>query len=368
MFQQRSYGLLRTLAKGLHKTQVKAFVAVCGALTMCGQARSFAVARQLAGQSGTRFKSGLQRYYRWVGQSAIDPVQVWQHLAEPLLLAAGRRRVVAVDWTEWHGGQRVLAAGVCLGKRAVPVLAWALAIATIQRSQNAFEDAFVKQLRALSPLMTKAVLVFDRGFRRVSLIRDLLLSSQPFVLRLVGKVHMKTKDYAGLLSDYPLRPGQWVDLGVVELRQHRPVRVRIIGAWASRAKEPWWLATSLTQRVKSVVQYYDRRMTVEEMFRDSKGARFGMQLAWTRFARPGQLNRLFLLAAVAIALWTAVGVLALRSDPSLRLFSAARGARRSLVNIGRQETALLTQLLGSTLHRLKSLLLPNQTRNFAWLA
>jgi hypothetical protein len=367
MFREQSYGLLRKLASGLHGAQVTAFVAVCGALVLCGQARSFVVARQLSGQTGTRFKSGLQRYYRWVGESGIDTARVWEKLAAQLLVAAGRRPVVAVDWTEWHGGKRVLAAGVCLGKRAVPVLARALAIATIQRSQNAFEDAFVRQLQALCPLMKKAVLVFDRGFRRVSLIRDLLLSGQPFVLRLMGKVHVKAQGYAGLLGDYPLRPGQRVDLGVVELRQHRPVRVRIVGVWAPRQKEPWWLATSLTQRVKTVVQCYDRRMTVEEMFRDSKGTRFGMQLFWTRFAKPDQLNRLFLLAAVAVALWTAAGVLALARDPSLRLFSSRRGARRSLVNIGHLETAHLTQLLKSSLRQLRSLLLPTQTRNFAWL-
>jgi hypothetical protein len=163
-----------------------------------------------------------------------------------------------------------------------------------------------------------------------------------------------------------LRPGQRVDLGVVALRQHRPVRVRVIGVWALRQKGPWWLATSLPNRVKTVAQCNDRRMTVEEMFRDSKGARFGMQLFWSRFARPAQLDRLFLLAAVAVALWTAAGALAPRSGPSLALFSSARGARRSLVNIGRTETTILIQLLGSTWRQLASLLLPTQTRNFAW--
>jgi hypothetical protein len=125
--------------------------------------------------------------------------------------------------------------------------------------------------------------------------------------------------------------------------------------------------TSLTHRVKAVVQCYDRRMTVEEMFRDSKGTRFGMQRFWTRFAKPEQLDRLFLLAAVAVALWTAAGALALRRDPSLCLFSSARGARRSLVHIGRVETALLSQLLDAALRQIQSLLLPTQTRNFGWL-
>ena len=105
--------------------------AVCGSFSRAGKAGSFEVARQLAQHAGTRLKSALGRYYRWVGQSALDPVQVWSKLAGCLLLAAGRRPVVAVDWTEWHSGLRVLAAGVCLGKRAVPLLARGLAIATI---------------------------------------------------------------------------------------------------------------------------------------------------------------------------------------------------------------------------------------------
>ena len=107
---------------------------------------------------------------------------------------------------------------------------------------------------------------------------------------------------------------------------------------------------------------------------------------WTRFAKPAQLNRLFLLAAVAVALWTAAGAvdrrrrcgpppalwtaagaLALRRDPGLCLFSAARGARRSLVHIGRVETALLSQLLDAALRQIQSLLLPTPTRNFGWL-
>lgn len=368
MFPTRAYGLLWALAKGLHKTEGRTLVAVCGSFIRAGKARSFEVARQLARGAGTRLKSALGRYYRWVGHCALDPVQVWSKLAGRLLLAAGRRPVVAVDWTEWHSGLRVLAAGVCLGKRAVPVMTRALAIATIRKSQNAFEQAFLTQLRALSPLMEKAVLVFDRGFRRVSLIRQLQYLNQPFVLRLMGKVHVRLTEYQGLLSVYPLRPGAWVDLGMVELRQQHPVRVRIVGVWAAHQKEPWWLATSLANSVKDVVRCYDRRMTVEEMFRDSKGRRFGMQLFWTRFARPDQLDRLFLLAAIAIAIWTAAGALALQADPSQALISRSRGPRRSLVNIGRLEPELIIQLLGSTWSYLVSLLLPAKARTFAWLA
>jgi len=352
----------------LHKTQGRTLVAVCVAFVRCGKARSFDVARRLANRAGTRFKSGLGRCFRWISFSALETGKVWGKLAGWLLAAAGRRPVVAVDWTEWHSGSRVLAAGVCLGQRAIPVLARALEIATIRRSQNAFEHAFLAQLRALCPLMEKAVLVFDRGFRRVSLILRLPCLTQPFVLRLMGKVHAAAPGYVGLLSAYPLRPGQWADLGLVQLRQHHPVRIRVVGVWAAHQNEAWWLATSLTTSVKDIVQCYDRRMTVEEMFRDSKGTRYGMQLFWTCFTRPEQLNRLFLLAAIAIAIWTAAGALALRADPSAALCSPHSGPRRSLLNIGRLETEIIVRLLGSSWRTLGSLLLPVNTRSFSWIS
>lgn len=366
MFREQAYGLLRGLAKGMHKAQVKAFVAVGGAMVVCGQAHSFAVGQQLATVAGTHFKSGLQRYYRWVNTSAIDTGKVWKKLAGQLLVAAGSRPVVAVDWTEWHSGLRVLAAGVCLGKRAVPVLAQTYRVAAMRRSQNAWENAFVARLRSLCPLMERAVLVFDRGFRRVSLIRELQMLAQPFVLRLMGKVHVAASSYVGLLSAYSLGPGQRIDLGVVQLRKQHPARVRVVGVWASHQKEPWWLATSLAGSAKTVIQCYDRRMSVEEMFRDSKGCRFGAQLLWTRFTDPDRLNRLFLLAAVAFAVWSAAGLLAVRRDPSLSLTSHKKGARRSLLAIGRLANAEIRQLLRSAWHFLIRLLLPAQTRTFAW--
>jgi hypothetical protein len=367
MFREKAYGVLWKLAKGLHKTQVKTFVAVCGAFVLSGQARSFAVGQRLARSSGIGFKSGLQRYYRWVGGAKIDSARIWAGLAGLLMGAAGRKPVVAVDWTEWHSRLRVLAAGVCLGKRAIPVLAQTLSIPSIRRSQNRFEDTFVVRLVRLCPLMNKAVLVFDRGFRRVSLIRLLQALAQPFVLRLMVKVHVAASGYAGLLSGYPPRPGSSVDLGIVTLRQHRPVRVRVVGVWAVHQKEPWWLAASPGDAAGTIAGYYDRRMTVEEMFRDSKGARYGLQLSLTRFAQPSALNRLFLLAALAIALCTAAGALALLSDPSLALASSDPGPRRSLFNIGRQDPERIGHILRCAWQRLPTLWRPPQLRPFAWL-
>ncbi|MFH1085127.1 MAG: hypothetical protein V1772_05140, partial [Chloroflexota bacterium] len=131
--------------------------------------------------------------------------------------------------------------------------------------------------------------------------------------------------YQGLLSAHPLQPGQWVDLGPCRLRSDGVVTVRVVGIWAIGQAAPWWLATSLTHGVRRVAEYYDRRMSIEEQFRDTKGCRFGTMMAWTHFQKEKSINHLFLLAALALVLWLAVGLLACQRDRTLRLPSKAKG-------------------------------------------
>ena len=80
--------------------------------------------------------------------------------------------------------------------------------------------------------------------------------------------------------------GKVVDLGVVPLRSDGAIRVRVIGYWARNAQEAWWVATSETGEARRALKLYDRRMTVEEQFRDLKGKRFGVKLFWTQFRDP----------------------------------------------------------------------------------
>jgi hypothetical protein len=124
------------------------------------------------------------------------------------------------------------------------------------------------------------------------------------------------------------------------------VTVRVIGVWKKNEDEPWWLATAMEETLAKLVSLYDRRTSIEEQFRDSKGARYGAQMKWTHFKRPEALDRLWLLSALSLVAWTVTGILACQADKTLRLMSRSKGARRSFVSIGvasrhRLETVLL---------------------------
>ena len=118
------------------------------------------------------------------------------------------------------------------------------------------------------------------------------------------------------------------------MRSDRWVRVRLIGVWAQGAKEVWWLATNLQNRVSKVVAYYDRRMGIEGQFRDTKGHRFGVKLRWTQFTRPGYVERMYLLVGIALLLWTSVGQGGRRVRAEGEAYERTKGARLSLARIG----------------------------------
>jgi hypothetical protein len=78
------------------------------------------------------------------------------------------------------------------------------------------------------------------------------------------------------------------------------------GGYSRSAKEPWILATNLPSEYNTtkVVNYYSKRMQIEESFRDAKSHQFGLS---ARYARTSCINRwgvkMLLVAIVQVVLW-----------------------------------------------------------------
>jgi hypothetical protein len=223
-------------------------------------------------------------------------------------------------------------------------------------------------VHTLRTLEQAAVLLCDRGFRRTSWLRHCQELHQAFVVRLVADVLVHRCGRAGRpLRHWHLAPGQAVDLGFILLRQDRAVRVRVLGVWAPGQREPWWLATDLLDPPIDIVALYDRRMTVEEQFRDTKGCRFGVRLEWTQFRTPSYLARLTLLVGVALMLWTAVGQAVALTTPRVRLPCRYKGPRVSLLRVGIQYVTQLAPVVYIGVRFMRTYLPPPQLRRFPWL-
>jgi hypothetical protein len=182
-----------------------------------------------------------------------------------LLGTRQQRLLLALDWTAWQDRFSVLTAAVCVGTRAIPVAVSACHKPQLARSQNLWEETFlclvVDRLRAAD---VSAVWLCDRGFHRVAWLGRLAECEQAFVVRLTRDVMVHLPEGACLLKSLEVKPGERRDYGFVWVRSDRWVRVRLLGVWAVGAKEVWWLATNLKNRVSKVVSYYDRRMGIEE--------------------------------------------------------------------------------------------------------
>lgn len=212
-----------------------------------------------------------------------------------------------------------------------------------------------------------AVWLCDRGFHRVKWLGRLAEFEQQFVVRLTRDVTVHLPGGACLLKSLALGPGERRDYGFVWVRSDRWVRVRLIGVWAAGAKEVWWLATNLQNRVSKVISYYDRRMGIEEQFRDAKGVRFGMKLRWTQFTKPEFVERMYLLVGVALLLWTVVGRAVEEAEPKVRLKSKTKGARLSLARIGSYYWQRVSKQLKLTASFVREHLPPPRLRMFKWL-
>lgn len=361
------YPVLSSLLKPFRRSQQKTCAAVVAALCQAAQASSFAIAGQLSCLTEVQFGSALTRLYRFLRNPRFDN---WL-LTEQLLRLLGREQkhlLLALDWTAWQDRFSVLSASVCLDTRSVPVAASACVKRNLARSQNLWEETFLRlvvdRLRASG---VSAIWLCDRGFHRVAWLKQFVEMGQHFVVRLQRDVTVHLPDGAHLLKSLELHEGERRDFGFVHLRADGFVRVRLIGVWAQGAKEVWWLATDLTNRVSKVVSYYDRRMGIEEQFRDAKGVRFGMKLKWTQFTKAEFVERMYLLVGVALLLWTSIGRAVEEGQPKTRLLSKTKGARLSLARIGSYYWQKMTKQVRLTTRFVRQHLPPPRLRVFKWL-
>jgi hypothetical protein len=359
---------LGQILRPLRKSQQTVIGLVVEAMAAIRQAASIPIALALAQKVGCQADCALTRVYRLLHNPRLDDLVISRQMIKALA-RRGASVLIALDWTEWHPPLRMLLASVVAGTRAVPVQTAVFRKTAIPRSQNCWENTFLQMLAmVLKEAGVVACFLADRGFRRVSFIQLLLRQTgHTFLVRLAEKVKVQTKRGGQTLRNWGLQPGRAVDLGWVDVRQDAAVRVRVVGIWAKGHREPWWLATNCPDSLSRLVSLYDRRMTIEEQIRDTKGARFGFALVWTQIKTPEALARFVLLIGLAVLLLTAVGHAVAERHPSIRIPSKTKGPRLSYLSIGLLLWPLLQPKLVITSRFLEDHLPPPALRSFAWL-
>jgi hypothetical protein len=218
------------------------------------------------------------------------------------------------------------------------LLAVAYQVKKILRSQNQAEHAFFSLLSLLRGSNQQITCINDRGFARISLVKQLRQHQLRFITRVCHNTYFSSPRYQGLLRDYQIKEGRLDDLGEGELGKEpkNQAHLRLIVYRGRGHKAPWFIATDRADlSAQQVASLYARRMGIESGFRDTKGSRYGWGLKQIGLQSDVQLTVLWAAACVAYAIRMAAGASEVKKDPQAQFNWTKKGPRRSLLSVGR---------------------------------
>ena len=137
------YPVLSSLLRPFRLSQQKTYAALVAALCQAAQASSFAIAGQLSALTQVQFGSALTRLYRFLRNDRFDNWLLTERMLR-LLAQPNKSLLLALDWTAWQDRFSVLTASVCVDTRSIPVAASACRKRNLARSQNLWEETFLR--------------------------------------------------------------------------------------------------------------------------------------------------------------------------------------------------------------------------------
>lgn len=267
--------------------------------------------------AGTTFKSNYKWLTRFLKNRYFDPAS----LAEGMLaLTLGRPTprwtLVLFDQTTINGVQ-VVNAAIPFEGRAVPV-AWVdfeYPWTTLRpASQNLAERYLLAWVAEAAPRPARLLFVFDRGYARAELIRQLHGWSQPYVIRGKGDVLVEAvvrgQRQRLCLRRLPHRTGVPVRYRHVLYHSQQREPVDVIVYRGPGFQQAWFLIVPPDSEAwlptRQVVRLYAERMQIEHCFRDWK-SHLGLRGLHLEVERPQRLLRLLMAFTLAYLLTLLLG-------------------------------------------------------------
>lgn len=255
----------------------------------------------------------LKRIWRFLSNVKWSPRDCFHPLFAFLLtrFRVGHFLPVIIDQSTLAGKWEILWASIPFRGRALPVHFKVFRYADIRAdpegSQTQLEDQFVRDVVTMIPPSLHPLLLFDRGYARVSLIRLLDSLHVRYVIRVRKDATVRYRHrYQGPLSDVKVRRGELIWWRHALYHAHEPCKVNLVITLNDTAEEPWYLLTNL-KRGATTLHWYERRFRCEELFRDIKDQ---LHLETIRVKTTERVERLLFALVVAYYAITLIGVAA----------------------------------------------------------
>lgn len=296
-----------------HAARVQSLANAVVGITHVAVLAIHAIGQAYAQVAGITPKSGVKQIDRLLSNSNLALKRVLETWVK-FVIGVREELVIALDWTEFDDDRHTTLAAYLVTRhgRATP-LAWKTHCKSkLKGNQKRYERELIEQLHAWIEPVVRITLLADRGFGDQKLYEYLDSLGWDYVIRFRGNIMVTAANGERKTA------AQWVGprgrgrimRGAMVTSDDFKVAAVVV-TWDRKMKEPWCLATSLTQSTASqVIKLYGKRFTIEETFRDQKDLHFGMGLKATHIGKIARRDRLLLLAAVAQALMTLLGAAA----------------------------------------------------------
>ena len=320
----------------MHKVRIEALVKVVDGLLMSGKATLAELGRGI--RNDVMEKHNIKCADRLVGNRhlAQERMSIYQALAH-WLLGCVERPWIIVDWSEVEvgNGYVMLKAGVVVGGRAISVYEEVHPLKHYCKPK--VHRGFLERLYQVVPQRCHPIIISDAGFRGpwFRAVESLGWDWIGRVRKGVKFSHEGTNTWKDTGSLYRQGTQRAKYLGRCWLSKSTPYRCALhvykslrrgpgrpkkryrktpLNVRARKdAREPWLLATSLSPKywsARRVVKAYEKRMHIEETFRDFKSHRWGYGLQYARSGCAERLaNQLLITTLAVLATWL-VGMVA----------------------------------------------------------
>ncbi len=321
----------------IHETRLAALLDAAQALQHSNNLSLTAIGRKLSGESAIKHK--VKKIDRLVGNKHLhnELGDLYKGLSEFVFtyLSQNKEIPIVIDlcFLKDDKAVQMLSAEVTTKGRTLPIYRDVFKAGELKNREKQFLD----NLKEYLPLDRKIIIIMDAGFYE-AWFKEIEANGWYWICRIRKgkKIKLKGNENWQSMDEFmptvKLKTSVYEDalLSVEHARQCRIVTTRKApkgrvgklsrgrttgklgrGSYRKAAKEPWVLATNLSQKYKGneVVKYYEKRMQVEESFRDLKSKQFGLAARNVRTKCIHRWGVKMLLAAIVQITYWIIGII-----------------------------------------------------------
>ncbi len=328
------HSLLGKACVTMHAHRFSSLLTCCEALLFGQRLTLTQIGRSINNQVSA--KHNIKKVDRLLGNQRLHKESFSIYAALAKTLTAGvKAPVILVDWSDLTPTRSHFLLRATLALKGRPITLYEEV--HVQLDNRKTHEQFLHKLKKLLPQNAKPIIITDAGFRG-TWIKAVLALQWDFVARIRGatliadtvdapwfsckklmaKATVKVQDFRTMciIATQKINCRLCLIKNPSKGRHHKNIdgsykQSKKSKSNATGAKEPWLIATSLRScSAKTVITYYATRMQIEESFRDTKNARYGLALRFTGTRSTPRLMVLMLIAHIVTLILYFIGIAA----------------------------------------------------------